>query len=73
MVYKIMINNNRYYYLFDTYSTWNEASNVGRRNKKKNPALHWYIIKAETGGLFPRIEYHLYMDKTRNLLNLYYR
>ena len=67
MVHRIIEYNNRYYYLYDSYASWNEAKNNGINAKRRNPRSHWYIIKGESGGVFPRTRYYLYIDRVRNL------
>lgn len=67
---KIIIYNNRYYYLYDSYTTWDQAKRAGIAAKRRNHKNHWYILKSITGGLFPTTRYYLYMDKVRNLSTL---
>ena len=57
MMNKIIIYNKRYYYLYDSYSTWNAAKATGLAAKRRNPRNHWYIIKSVTGGIFPNTKY----------------
>lgn len=67
MTHKVIMYGNRFYYLYDTYSTWQQAASAGKSHKRRNPRLHWYILKAEVGTVFPSFKYHLYMDRVRRI------
>lgn len=57
---------NKKYYLWETYSTWNEAYKIAQYYKKKNKSKY-FIIKYEHGFIIPHIRYRLYMDKVMKL------
>jgi hypothetical protein len=61
----IWVKNSRYY-LFDTYNTWEEAHKVAMYNKKKNKSK-FFILKYESGYLFPQTKYKLYLNKVFRL------
>lgn len=67
MVFKTIMYGGRVYYHYDAYDTWREARTIALSHKRRNPRLHWYILKTETNPLFPHTSYHLYMDRVRRV------
>lgn len=62
---KVLWLNGRKFFLFDKFSTWNDAYKTAKRYKKKKNK--YFILKHETSGLFPHTIYTLYLDRTMRL------
>lgn len=63
---KIYIQNKPYYY-FDTYSTYEQALTVAKRYHKKNKKNKYFILTTESNIILPSKNYHLYMTKIMRL------
>lgn len=66
MAYKYIFHKKRRYYLYEKYSTWEEAQRQGKRYKRRDGGKY-LIIKSEEGMFSPKIKYYLYLTKTIKL------
>lgn len=62
----IWIKSKRYYY-YDTYSNYQDARNMGKKLKRKNPKCQYFILPVEKGFIVPFKIYKLYTTKFSNM------
>lgn len=62
-MYKSILINNKKYYLYDNYGSWQKAHKIAKQKRKKNKSKY-FILKQEKGYPIPTTRYHLYFNKT---------